>query len=142
VARTAQVNAWHRAWGKRNRNRTRLYNMRYRQKNRERCREWRRRYAVKHPTWQRAKALWVRYKLTLIQWDRMFKKQGGVCAICKRLTKNPGKGKPLVVDHDHLTGKVRGLLCHNCNLTLGKFEDRPEWFENIARYLRVHAVKT
>jgi hypothetical protein len=56
--------------------------------------------------------------------------QGGVCAICKR---KPGK-KPLAVDHDHgcragngkTCGKcVRGLLCEDCNLSLGKMNDDP-----------------
>jgi hypothetical protein len=58
--------------------------------------------------------------------------QGGVCAICKRL---PPPGKPLSIDHDHATGKVRGLLCTRCNLMLGKVESVPNALEEIARYL-------
>lgn len=50
-------------------------------------------------------------------------------------------GKSLAVDHDHETGKVRKLLCGKCNLTLGRHNDAPEWFERAALYLRVHGAK-
>lgn len=45
-------------------------------------------------------------------YDRMYAAQGGKCAICQR---GKGKSKRLSVDHDHKTGKVRGLLCAACN---------------------------
>ena len=73
-----------------------------------------------------------RYNLSLEDWDRLYEEQGGRCAICRRQSKKGG----LVVDHNHITDVVRGLLCHNCNLTLGKFEDKPEWFDMAAEYLR------
>ena len=49
--------------------------------------------------------------LTLDQWQKMYVIQHGKCAICLR----PPKVKPLEVDHDHQTGRVRGLLCFTCN---------------------------
>lgn len=61
------------------------------------------------------------FNMTLEDYDYMFKKQIGCCAICGR---NRIEFKiPLSVDHDHKTGKVRGLLCHDCNTGLGKFKD-------------------
>lgn len=47
----------------------------------------------------------------MAQYDKMLAAQGGKCAICKR----PPKSRRLAVDHDHKTGKVRGLLCFRCN---------------------------
>lgn len=43
----------------------------------------------------------------------------------------------LVVDHDHATGKVRGLLCHNCNRALGLLHDNPVTINNALEYLKV-----
>lgn len=58
------------------------------------------------------------YGLTLSEYDRMFAEQGGVCGLCGA---SPKKNR-LAVDHDKLTGKVRGLLCLNCNLAIGRLE--------------------
>jgi hypothetical protein len=65
----------------------------------------------------RAKVL-RRHGLTPADYDTMLAKQGGVCKICGR---GP-QGDRLHVDHDHATGKVRGILCVSCNTTLGKLE--------------------
>ena len=54
------------------------------------------------------------YGITIEDYDRMYEEQGGRCAICR--TDQPGgAGERFSVDHDHETGKVRGLLCNNCN---------------------------
>lgn len=52
-----------------------------------------------------------KYGITLAQYNRMLKAQGGVCKLCGR----PPKKLPLAVDHDHATKRVRGLLCFTCN---------------------------
>jgi hypothetical protein len=57
--------------------------------------------------------------------------QGRVCAVCKKKT-----NKRLSGDHNHTTGKPRGLLCNNCNTGLGMFEDNPHLLEEAAAYLR------
>jgi len=73
--------------------------------------------------------------LTQEQYDAMVQKQQGLCAICG----GPPRGRwknHLMVDHDHSTQEVRGLLCTWCNLGLGKFQDNPELLEKAAQYLR------
>ena len=61
------------------------------------------------------------YGLTLAEYDQMFEVQDGICAICGRpeTSKNQWGIKRLSVDHNHKTGKVRGLLCVACNSALG-----------------------
>ena len=75
---------------------------------------------------QRAAQLGV----TSADYDRMLAAQGGVCAICG----SPPKTRRLHVDHDHATGKVRGLLCHRCNRALPTWIV-PRWLYAAAAYL-------
>lgn len=58
----------------------------------------------------------VKYGITLEEYEAMKKAQKGKCLICYRK-------KKLAVDHNHKDGKIRGLLCVNCNMGLGLFED-------------------
>lgn len=72
-----------------------------------------------------------KYGITLEQYEKMEKKQKGLCAICggKEL------GKKLAVDHCHTTSKVRGLLCYHCNNGLGKFKDDKQLLQKAINYL-------
>ena len=68
------------------------------------------------------------FQISIEEYNSMFIKQGGVCAICGRVETakhQSGTVRKLAVDHNHLTGKIRGLLCGNCNNGLGRFEDNP-----------------
>lgn len=83
---------------------------------------------------QRMKRLRATYGLRPGDYERMLEEQEGVCAICR----NPepaGKWR-LAVDHCHMTGVVRGLLCQMCNQGLGRFSDDPARLERAAAYLR------
>lgn len=62
---------------------------------------------------------------------RMLEEQGGTCAICHRSSKSR-----LVVDHDHRSGQVRGLLCDSCNQGIGKLRDDVSILESAIEYLR------
>ena len=62
------------------------------------------------------------YGITLDDYNRIFIEQTGCCAMCGRHQSE--FKKRLAVDHDHKTGKIRGLLCTNCNLKLGILEDK------------------
>ncbi len=81
-----------------------------------------------------AKAGYLRrvYGLSRAEFTTLLERHGGLCGICR----NPMVGlKNLHVDHDHVTGKVRGLLCRDCNLALGIFGDNAERLRRAARYL-------
>lgn len=72
------------------------------------------------------------YGITLAEKERLLAKQANACAICKRT--EFGKRRPHT-DHCHETGRVRGVLCANCNKVLGLFKDNPETFRTAAAYL-------
>jgi hypothetical protein len=76
------------------------------------------------------------YGITLQEHQEMYKNQNGVCAICKG--EGDGKWKKLCVDHDHKTGKVRQLLCRNCNMVLGQVGDNANLLEEMIKYLQKH----
>ena len=65
---------------------------------------------------------------------RMLEEQGGGCAICNA-TSSDNRGHRLHVDHDHATGKVRGLLCKACNTALGNFKDNTDLMAKAIEYL-------
>ena len=69
-----------------------------------------------------------RYGISADQFDELVVQQGGVCPIC-------GREDPEHVDHSHVTGNVRGILCFNCNGGLGQFRDSPDALRNAAAYL-------
>jgi len=74
-----------------------------------------------------------KYGITAQGYAELLFLQGGVCKICK----GPGKAYGrLVVDHDHETGVVRGLLCNTCNAGLGQFKDSVELLEAALAYLK------
>lgn len=84
------------------------------------------------------------YGITPLDYERMYLKQAGACAICKRQNLD-GLKKRLHVDHDHKTDKVRGLLCSNCNMALGAFQDSIEIMhyaeEYLERFLQTPAIQ-
>jgi hypothetical protein len=75
----------------------------------------------------------AKYGLTPADYDRMLAGQGGGCAICGELAAD---GQSLHVDHCHDTGRVRGLLCFNCNAGLGMFDHDGARLDAAATYLR------
>lgn len=72
------------------------------------------------------------YGITLEEYNALLEAQGGRCAICRRAT---GKTRRLSVDHDHSSGRVRGLTCSVCNKMLGHGRDDVEFFERASDYL-------
>lgn len=94
------------------------------------------------PAWIRKKNLAL-YGLTIEMFDSMVDSQGGVCAICNRpethINPRTKKLRRLNVDHDHATGKVRGLLCSKCNRGIGQLGDSIELMKAALAYLEYHA---
>lgn len=81
---------------------------------------------------QRRSMLKRKYGMTEDDYDAMLAAQGGCCPIC-----NATLAEVVVnVDHDHGTGRVRGILCDRCNRTLGLFGDDPARLRSAAAYLR------
>jgi hypothetical protein len=73
------------------------------------------------------------YGLSLVGYERLLAAQDGRCAVCGE-PPAPGR-RALAVDHDHQTGRVRGLLCGLCNRGVGAFRDNPEFARRAASYL-------
>ena len=136
------------------------FNKRYK-KTRDQARADTKRYRERHP--ERAKALsrasqrkrylspegWIAsrvwhlrrtFGITLEDYDEMLKAQGGVCAICRCQETATRKGIPkhLAVDHDHDTGKIRGLLCQLCNQIIGRAKENKDRLKAALAYLEAH----
>lgn len=94
-------------------------------------------YTKAHP--EMRKAIWWKhaYGLTPEQCNELYTKQDGRCAICHE----PGTLYGLNVDHDHVTGYVRGLLCGLCNRALGQFRDRLDLVVSAKRYMEEWEVR-
>ncbi len=78
------------------------------------------------------------YGLSINDYDQLSKQQGGVCSICglPETKKSFGtRTRRLSVDHNHETGKVRGLLCNQCNVGLGNFNDDIDVMASAISYL-------
>jgi hypothetical protein len=73
------------------------------------------------------------YGITLDDYNIMFEEQNGCCAVCG-IHQSIFK-KTLFVDHDHVSGKIRGLLCHDCNIAIGNLKDDPKLFYRAIDYL-------
>ena len=84
-----------------------------------------------------------KFGISKIEYAKMFHSQNGVCAICSNPETATRKGviKALAVDHDHNTGKVRGLLCSECNIGIGKLKENSNNFLSAIEYLDYHSNK-
>lgn len=82
-----------------------------------------------------------KYGITEADWDRMIAAQRSRCAIC-RTDKPGGKDERWHIDHDHESGRVRGLLCHGCNTSLGHFRDDPNILVAALHYLGYETTGT
>ena len=110
-AKKLKSNAYHKDWRDKNKEKVRKYGREYQQ--RTRTPESNRKYNIE-----------CVYGITIEQWEDMLIAQGGTCAnpYCDR-TDSGVQGKPLFTDHDKNTEIVRGLLCNQCNLFMGRVDD-------------------
>ena len=112
------------------------YSKRWYVKNRDRERQKRREYyKIYWPEKGRIK-FWNRlYGLTKEDFDKILKKQNKRCAICGAEKSNETTGGVLSIDHNKSTRKIRGLLCHKCNMGIGCFKDDPLLLLKATKYL-------
>jgi hypothetical protein len=93
--------------------------------------------------WGWRKHIKKKYGLSAKVYEEMFLAQQCVCAICGKPETHLYRNKQigyLAVDHDHATGKIRQLLCFNCNTGLGRFYDDPGLLVKAAEYVRKHSA--
>lgn len=119
------------------------YKRKYEAENIERVRQWRRNsyymWKERTPDPARQREFWrdrtlrKTYKITLDDYNRIFASQNKCCAVCETPTPT-GRGD-WHIDHDHDSGKVRGILCHLCNMMLGTARDKPRILRAGAEYL-------
>ncbi len=94
--------------------------------------EYKRQWCLRNPEKAKAYKRKERYGLTSEEHASLLNEQGGTCALCV--------GPPTCVDHDHVTGVVRGLLCVGCNFALGHYERLLDC--GVTKYLRRTNGKT
>jgi hypothetical protein len=112
--------------------RSRIWRLENVEKSRSNSISYQKRFPRKVLEWKLKK-----YDMTLKDFDLMLAKQKGVCKICGKEPKGMQNSKKyLCVDHNHETGKVRGLLCGSCNVALGLFKHDMELLKNGINYLK------
>jgi hypothetical protein len=132
---TEQHREYMREWRKTHRKSYREWTEEQKASHRASVREWRRKNPDKAHVWRRppayyrANRLRREYGLTATDWTRLIREQEGLCPICLTTPKQ------FVVDHDHQTGRVRGLLCDNCNKAIGFMKDDPVVLSRALAYL-------
>jgi hypothetical protein len=127
------VNATKAAWRKSRADTEKAVNAAYREKNRDKLRvvsrEWRRANPEKCRNW----SLKRKFGITQTEFELLFEIQMGKCAICAE-----APDEILNIDHDHITGEIRALLCSACNRGLGHFKDDLQRISAAAIYLALH----
>lgn len=104
----------------------------WRENNRDKYNQNMREFRANNKEWAKNTDLMRTHGISLEDYNKMLKDQNGVCAMCAK----PPQGKrPLVVDHNHATGKVRQLLCYGCNRALHMLENQV-LFEAGKKYLK------
>lgn len=93
-------------------------------------------YKAGHPEVVRDNHIRSRYGISIDDYNKIFIKQDGRCAIC-----GENQSERLAIDHDHITGEIRGLLCRKCNLMLGYSGDNPGILRSAASYIELHDTK-
>lgn len=102
--------------------------------------KWRKDNPERNQESQRNRNLLKRYGITLTEYESLFEAQGCKCGICGTSENYSGHTGPrkewsFSVDHCHTTGKIRGLLCNDCNRALGLFKDNKELLQSAIVWL-------
>ncbi len=112
----------------------------WKENNKERNSLAKKKWRENNPAHHRSHMYKQKYGITIEDYDKLYCEQNGVCDICGE-KERVRKTKHLSVDHNHETGKVRGLLCFNCNNALGCMQDSVENLQKAIDYLNKHNEK-
>ena len=127
--------AAHKAYAATHSDELRAYYKAYDEVRRDKKRAYMKVYHATHRGALRTYALKRKYGLTPAAFEAILREQGGSCAACETSEWRGKHGSP-VIDHDHKTGAVRGILCNRCNAAAGMLLDNPETVLKLAVYLR------
>jgi hypothetical protein len=119
-------------WYVSNRERAIARSRAWRETNRERYLAYARNYRKNNQTYDRDLHLRRAFGIGMKEYGALLEAQGRACAVCQEV---PDETRSLHVDHDHETGKVRGLLCMRCNNALGLFREDPDVLAGAIDYL-------
>ena len=98
-------------------------------------REYRKLHKIEVKNGLREWNLKTNFGMTIQNYEELLDKQNGTCDICNGINEN---GNRLSVDHDHNTGKIRSLLCSNCNLMIGNAREDVVVLNNAIEYIKKH----
>ena len=119
-------------WQKANPEKVKATRKKWKEKNPNYREEYYKKYPEKFKAMRFKSLMWrIAVKMTYEEFKQLLKKQKNRCAICGKIETK----RRISVDHDHKTGKVRGLLCQLCNTSLGGFQDNPKLLKKAIKYL-------
>jgi hypothetical protein len=108
-------------------------------------REWTAKKKLEDPLWFKGHQLKAAHGIGRKEYEEMLSNANGVCEICHlpetKTYKKTGIPTLLSVDHNHESGKIRGLLCSNCNLALGYLQEDIKIAKNLIAYIEKHGDK-
>lgn len=123
-------NLYIKKWKSENKDKVLELGRNYQRKNRKKLSAQARIRYQKNPQKELDRIRFKKYGITGDEFRAILERQGISCPICGKTI-----GKNLSVDHNHITGKVRGVICNKCNLAIGNAEDSPDRLRAMANYL-------
>lgn len=129
--------AYQKEWRGKNAEKIKQYMSIWRENNQEHIQEYTSRWKTDNPDYFVDKHLKYKYDISIIEYTKMLEKQQFRCAICNTHESEAIRNK-LYVDHQHSTGNIRKLLCHNCNTLLGHSKEDIEILQKAISYLKEH----
>lgn len=138
MLKTKNLKEYHKQYYQNNKEKIHLRAKEWALKNKEKVNKRKKDYYNKQKFRIKAYYLKATFGITLKQYDEMFEKQNGLCAICFKKEQRLIDNIPvrLSVDHNHATGKIRALLCGLCNKGIGNFKDNIDLLKNAIEYLK------
>lgn len=126
-----------RRWYYANKSHVRDVQKRWGKNNPDKIKAAQKRYKESHPNYRTFKDIKRNFGIDVSEYFKILNSQNGVCLICNRPERRKlfGKITRLAIDHNHKTGKVRGLLCSNCNRALGLLEENLVFIDQMKKYI-------